>query len=203
MRLTAARLASALCLLLACGQLTGCSQWRYDLGPPLSTADLPDPGNNISLQLALDLLGPPQRMSATDNGYVLAWEHWHIRENSLGLSLGAMGAKFFSLDGGEMQTRGEFLLLTFDEQHLLTSSIRSHWDNNGGGGAAIQPFLSLVSLVDVRDLVGHKSQHRWGGSFLQRPSKALNNDSNPDTGQNGLQQLGTPTAIGQQSLEMD
>ena len=61
--------------LLACLLLAACSQWRYDLGTPLPATDLPQ--ENMSLAQALDLLGPPQRISATDTGFVLAWEHWH------------------------------------------------------------------------------------------------------------------------------
>lgn len=153
--------------------------------------------------MSLDLLGPPLRMSATDAGFVLAWEHWHIREDSVGFSLGALGADFMSADWGKMRIQGEFLLLTFDKQHLLKSATRSTWDNHGGGGRAIQPFFGFISVVDVDDLTGVLPQHRWGKTLLQRLPDTLNNSSNLDTGQSGLQQRGTPTAAGQQALEMD
>jgi len=187
--------------LLICALSTACSQWRYDLGTPLTASDLPQP--NMPLAQALDLLGPPQRMSATDSGFVLAWEHWHIREDAIGLSLGALGADFLSADWGEMRVKGEFLLLTFNRQHLVTSAARSHWDNYGGGGKAIQPFLGFVSVVDAGDLIGPLPQHKWGSSLLQQLPDTLNMVSNPGSGQSGLQQRGTPTAIGQQSLEME
>jgi hypothetical protein len=188
------------CSLLACSLLTGCSQWRYDLGTPLPAIDLPQ--QQMPLKQALDLLGPPQRLSATDAGYVLAWEHWHIREDSIGVRLGALGADFLSADWGEMRVKGEFLLLNFDRQHLLTSATRSQWDNYGGGGKAIQPF-GIMSVVDSGDLIGPLPQHKWGDSLLQRLPGTLNMSSNPGSGQSGLQQRGTPTAIGQQSLEME
>jgi hypothetical protein len=187
--------------LLACWLLTACSQWRYDLGTPLAAINLPQ--QHMPLEQVLDLLGPPQRMSATDSGFVLAWEHWHIREDSVGVSLGALGADFLSADWGEMRVKGEFLLLTFDRQHLITSATRSHWDNYGGGGKAIQPFLGFVSVVDAGDLIGPLPQHKWGSSLLQQLPDTLNMVSNPGSGQSGLQQRGTPTAIGQQSLEME
>jgi hypothetical protein len=198
MKASSPRIAAAL---LVCGLLTACSQWRYDLGTPLIVIDLPR--QNMPLAQALDLLGPPQRMSATDSGFVLAWEHWHIREDSIGLSLGALGADFLSADWGEMRVKGEFLLLTFDRQHLVTSATRSHWDNYGGGGKAIQPFLGFISVVDAGDLTGPLPQHKWGSTLLQQLPDTLNMVSNPGSGQSGLQQRGTPTAIGQQSLEMD
>jgi hypothetical protein len=196
-----ARSAHVVGTLLACCLLTACTQWRYDLGTPLPAIDLPQA--DMPLAQALDLLGPPQRLSATDSGFVLAWEHWHIREDAIGVSLGALGADFLSADWGEMRVRGEFLLLTFDRQHQLTSATRSHWDNYGGGGRAIQPLLGFVSVVDAGDLNGPLPQHTWGSSLLQRLPGTLNMASNPGSGQSGLQQRGTPTAIGQQSLEME
>jgi hypothetical protein len=196
------RTTTILCALLASSLLTACSQWRYDMGTPLASVDLPR--QNMRLEQALKLLGPPLRMSATDGGFVLAWEHWHIREDGVGFSLGALGADFLSADWGEMRVKGEFLLLTFDKQHLLTSATRSNWDNYGGGGKAVQPLFGFVSVVDTDDLTGSMPQHRWGRSLLERRlPTSLNSGSNSDTGQHGLQQRGTPTAIGQQSLEMD
>jgi hypothetical protein len=134
----------------------------------------------------------------------MAWEHWDIQENSIGITLGALGADFFSADWGEMRVKGQFLLLTFDQQHLLTSATHSDWDNDGGGGQAIQPFFSFISVVDVEDLIGPMPQHDWGSALLQgNLPAALNSGSNSDTGRKGLQQRATPKAVGQQSLEMD
>jgi hypothetical protein len=198
MKVSAARIISAV---LACWLLSACSQWNYDLGAPLYDQELPP--QNTSLSDVLDLLGPPLRMSATDTGFVLAWEHWNIREQSLGFSLGAMGADFLSADWGDMRITGDFLLLTFNEQHLLTSATRSSWDNDGGGGQAIQPFFNFVSVVDADDLTESMPQHRWGSSLLQRLPGTLNEGSDLDTGRSGLQQRGTPTAAGQQSLQMN
>lgn len=190
-----------LCTVLACCLLAACSQWRYDLGAPL--ADVAIPAQNTTLAETLNVLGPPLRMSATDAGFVLAWEHWHIREDSVGVSLGALGADFMSADWADMRIEGEFLLLTFDKQHLLKSATHSKWDNHGGGGQAIQPFFGFISVVDADDLTGVMPQHRWGKSLLQRLPDTLNSSSNLDTGRSGLQQRGTPNAAGQQSLEMD
>ncbi len=193
--------ASALCALLACTLLQACSQWRYDLGPPLPAVELPP--EDTSLRDVLALLGPPLRMTATDSGFVLAWEHWHIRENELGIRLGALGADFLSADWGDVRVEGEFLLLTFNREYRLTAATRSHWNNDGGGGQAIQPLFGFVSVVDTDDLLEPLPQHHWGGAHLQYLPGTLNRDSSLDTGQSGLQQRGTPTAIGQQSLQME
>lgn len=185
----------------ACWLLSACSQWRYDLGAPLDNLDIPP--QNTALSEVLQRLGPPLRMSATDSGFVLAWEHWHVREDSVGFSLGALGAEFLSADWGETRIKGEFLLLTFNRQHLLTSATHSTWDNHGGGGKAIQPMFAFISVVDVDDITDIMPQHRWGSSLLQPLPGTLNSGSSLDSGQSGLQQRGTPTAAGQQSLGMD
>lgn len=182
--------------------LSGCTQWRYELGTRLSPESLPvGDSNTLSLGDVLARLGPPQRLSAVGNGYVLAWEFWQIREDTIGLSLGAMGADLLSIDWGKAHMHGEFLLVTFNRQHKVTSSNFARWSNDGGGGRAIQPFVGLVSLVDVEDMVDDMPHHQWGATLLQPLPTAINSGSRPDTGQNGIQRRGTPTGTGQQSLE--
>jgi hypothetical protein len=191
------------CLLLTCWQLSGCTLGRYELGEPLDEAKLSRLAPQASLGQALQLLGPPVHMSATDSGYVMAWEHWQIREDALGLRLGALGADIINMDMGRMHVKGEFLLLTFNQQHVLSSTTLSHWDNYAGGGVGVQPFASFVDVVDADDLRNPMKQHRWGSALLKSMSKGQNRHSSPHTGQNGIEQRGTTQAIGQQSLEMD
>lgn len=192
---------TTLVLLLLAMLLSGCTQWRYELGTRLSPEMLPAIDQDLSLPDVLARLGPPQRLSEAGNGYVLAWEFWKIREDTLGLSLGAMGADLLSVDWGNAHMHGEFLLVTFDRQHRVTGRTFARWSNDAGGGQAIQPMLGLVSLVDVEDMVDHMPHHQWGGSLLEPMPQAINSHSRPDTGQNGIQRRGTPTGTGQQSLE--
>ena len=120
-----ARFNRCLAAIAACLLLSACTQWRYDLGESLAHEELPQQGT--SLTRVLDQLGPPVRMSATDTGYVLAWEYWHIEEDSLGVSLGVMGADFLSADWGEMQVKGNFLLLAFDRLCFRGGCGRPDW----------------------------------------------------------------------------
>lgn len=189
--------------LLACFcLLTACTQWRYDLGTPLAQTAFPDSKEQQRLVDVLATLGPPQRLSATDTGFVLAWEHWQVDEDTLGIRLGFMGADILSMDWGKAHVRGEFLLLTFNRDYLLTGSAYSEWDSNLGGGKGVQPFLGFVSLVDVADLTRRMPQHSWGAATLKSIPSALNRESNSNTGQNVVEQRGTPNGVGQQSLEM-
>ena len=189
-------------LLLSCSVLQGCSRMTYDIGRELSAQQKPAVDDNLEIGDVLEKLGPPHRMSALPNGYVLAYEHWHIVEDKIGVSLGAAGADFLSLDWGSARTSGEFLLLSFNSQHRLVDSTFETWDRDAGGGTGIQPFVSVVSVVDVGDLTNPMPQHRWGAFSLEELPVTLNANSHLDTGQAGLEQRGTPISIGQRSLEM-
>ena len=181
--------------------VSACTQWRYELGTRVSPDLLPEDGPDITLTEILAKLGPPLRMSAAGEGYVLAWEFWKIREDTFGLSLGAMGADVLSVDWGNAHMHGEFLLVTFNRQHQMTGRAFSRWSNDAGGGQSVQPLVGLVSLVDVEDMVGNLPQHQWGAGLLRPLPQAINAQSRPDTGQNGVQRRGTPNGVGQRSLE--
>ena len=181
--------------------LGGCSRWAYDIGEPLSAAD--QPAANAELRDVLQQLGPPQRISALPGGYVMAWEHWVVKEFTLGLSLGPLGVDLLAIDWGGAQVEGEFLLLTFNGRHQMVDSRFTRWDQHAGGGTALQPTLGLVDVVDVSDLVGIMPQHSWGATSLQRLPRSLNRASSPDSGASGLEQRGTPLGAGQRTLELD
>jgi hypothetical protein len=191
-------IAALLATLFAVG---GCTQWSYDIGEPLTRAQ--QPAADAQLQDVLQQLGPPQRISSLPGGYVLGWEHWVVKELTLGLSLGPLGADLLAIDWGSAQVSGEFLLLTFNRQHRLVESSFTRWDEHAGGGKALQPSLGLVDVVDVSDLVGAMPQHRWGATSFQRLPRSLNSASSPDSGGSGLEQRGTPNGAGQRTLELE
>ncbi|MEM8660759.1 MAG: hypothetical protein AAGF35_07740 [Pseudomonadota bacterium] len=197
--MTAIRVRAASVLLLAI-LLAGCSQWRYELGQPLVADSLPESDSPITLSEVLAQLGPPLRLSAVGTGYVLAWEHWTIDEDTLGVRLGALGADIMSVDWGDAQLTGEFLLVTFNRQHEVTAQTFSRWSSDSTDARAIQP-IGLVPLVDVDDMTDNLPQHFWGRELLLPIPQAINAQSRPDTGRSGIQQRGTPTGTGQRSLE--
>lgn len=201
MSLKTSRFCRVLAPALLALSLAGCTQWRYDLGDHLTHANLDKLQQGMPLSAVLEIFGPPQRISASPSGYLLAWEHWQVDEDSLGIRLGALGADILSLDWGKARIRGEFLLVTFDREHHLSGSTVSEWDNLAGGGQGIQPFIGVVSMVDVDDLVASLPQHSWGATSLQELPRALNTQSSPQSGQAGMEQRGTPPHIGQKSLE--
>ena len=193
--------ALALVIPLALLLLSGCTQWRYELGTRVSPDALSDTDQTLTLTEVLAKLGPPARLSEAGNGYVLAWEFWQIREDTIGFSLGFLGADLASVDWGDAHMHGEFVLVTFDRQHQVTATGFARWSSDAGGGQAIQPFAGFVSLVDVDDMLADMPQHQWGAGLLEPLPTAINNSSRPDMGQSGIQRRGTPKGTGQQSLE--
>ena len=199
----AARRRLAAGLLLIDAALSGCSLNTYQLGQPLTAADEPNADTAADVGEVLRQLGPPHRLSATPDGYVMAWESWTIREEKVGFSLGFIGARFLNVDWGNARTSGAFLLLSFDRQHRLRDSTFSEWDSDAGGGQGLQPLASIVPVVDIDDLLGLLPQHAWGGLALERLPTTLNRDSTPDTGSNGIEQRGTSVNVGQNTLDID
>ena len=181
--------------------LGACSLNTYRLGEPLQAADTPDAATEIAVGDVLRRLGPPHRLSSTADGYVMAWESWTIREQSVGFSLGFVGARFLNVDWGKARMRGAFLLASFDRNHRLRDATFSTWDSDAGGGQGLQPLASVVPVVDVADLLGPLPQHLWGAQALESLPAGLNRDSSPGNGTNGIEQRGTSKEVGQRSLD--
>lgn len=183
--------------------LPGCSQWQYELGTPLPASGT-EWTEGTPLRDLLLHLGPPQRISSSPGGYVMAWEYWRVRENNLGLSLGAVGADVLSVDFGEALVSGQYLVAAFDRDHRLAAAGYSEWSGNRGRGRAIQPpTFGAADLVDIDDLVGPMTTHHWGGTLLEPLPQSLNQANAPGRGNTGLEQRGTPTGAGQRALEID
>lgn len=181
--------------------LAGCTQWHFELGQPIAELGNDAPHRGMLLAEVMDRLGPPLHISAASTGYVMAWEYWYIQENSLGLSLGLLGADFLNIDWGAMHASGEYLLISFDRAHTLTSVNRSSWHGEAGAGMALQPFASVLPVVDSGDLRDPLPQHTWGASLQQRLPRSLNRASNLEESNNGLQRRGTTNSLGQHSLD--
>ncbi|WP_067659391.1 hypothetical protein [Ferrimonas marina] len=187
-------------MLLALTLLSGCTLNRYEMGQALPDTLATESAQPLSLSQVLSQLGPPLRLASTQSGYVMAWEHWRIREEAVGLSLRGTPLDFLNLDWGQAKVQGSFLLLTFDRQHQLSGQSLYQWDNTVGGGQAVQPFFSFVPVVDVDDLLSSLPQHQWGAMSLDPLPTTLNYYQRVENGQ--LEQRGTPKRQGQRTLEM-
>jgi len=191
--------ANALALVLLLG-LSGCTQWYYDLGSALPEG-YEQSAEGDSLAEVLATLGPPMRFAANEGGMMMAWEAWRIREDAIGVSLGWVGADFLTVDWGSAHIRGDYFLLSFDDEHRVNAAARVRRDDDIGSGAAIQPFFGFVSVVSVDDLLLPLPQHAWGAAQLFPLPGVLNNPERPGMGDTGIEQRGTPLGAGARTLE--
>lgn len=190
-------------LVLGITCLQACSEIYYELGRPVSGADILASDGRQQLSEVLEQLGPPFRVTALDGGFALAWEHWRIKEQAIGISLGPLGFDLLALDWGNARVAGDFLLVTFDREHRVSGVSFSRRDEELASGRALQPSVGIVDLVETGDLVRPMPQHRWGAKSLQLPARSLNTASDPDSGRAGLEQRGTPPGVGQRTLEFE
>jgi hypothetical protein len=192
---------AALLLAAALGLSGGCSQMFYNLGEPVSEQAIDNTAPGLTLTQVLQELGPPHRFSSMPDGYVMAWEYWQISEQAVGISLGSLGVDIFSIDFGEANVAGQFLLLSFTREHRLSGQSYSSWQDQIGSGKALQPSFGVVALIDVADLRKPLPQHSWGEQLMLPLPSSLNTANSPDSGQAAIEQRGTPTGAGQRSLE--
>ncbi|MFV0476653.1 MAG: hypothetical protein ACK5ME_02320 [Parahaliea sp.] len=188
-------------LLLIFSSLTACTQWQHELGLAIDAQTPSHLQTSMSMAEVLAELGPPLRISASESGYIMAWEYWQIHEQSVGISLGTVGADLLSIDWGDASVSGQFLLVSFDHNHHLSNLSYSTWNKDIGGGQAIQPMVG-ADLIDIDDLTIPLSQHNWGQDLMESLPKVLNLHNSPGQGTAGIEQRGTPTGTGQRSLEM-
>ena len=114
-------------------------------------------------------------------------------------NLGKSGIKLSEIGLGGWLTFGNVA----NEQtgRELIDTAFDQWDSDAGGGQGLQPFASMVAVVDVDDLLEPMPQHSWGAQSLDRLPTTLNRASQLDTGSNGIQQRGTSPTVGQHSLD--
>jgi hypothetical protein len=188
-------LACCFCLFLG-----GCTQWHYELGQALPE-NFEQEAEGESLANVLATLGPPLRFATADNQIMMAWEAWRIRETSIGVRLGFVGADLLTIDWGNARIRGDYLLMVFDSQRQVSAAARLRRDDSLGKGAAIQPLYGFVSVVNVQDLLLPLPQNGWGASQLLPLPAVLNNPQSPGMGDTGIEQRGTPNGAGARSLQ--
>lgn len=183
--------------------LSGCVQWRhYELGLPITRAELPLPQEGWTVTRVMDKFGPPLVMTADPTGYTMAWDYWEIDEYRVGIGSFITGIDLVNIDWGRANAQGDFMLLSFDHDHRLLSASFEEWNRDAGGGQGVQPVFSALDVVDVGDLLDERSQHRWGAQSLRRILVTLNQQNRLDSGTAGIEQRGGTRRIGQHSLEL-
>lgn len=190
--------ASALLLLQA-----GCSTLRKTVDANLDLSDSACIAGQTHVHEVLSELGPPTRMTATDDGFVFLYEEFSILEMQAGLSGGEGWWQLIKLTMADADLRRQTLLLHFDSDGLLRAGAFEQTRESLGRAGAVQPLVELQPIVDTATYTGEASAPMiWGAALLRPLPQTLNAAQCLVSGDSGLELSGTPAKAGQQTLEM-
>lgn len=151
----------------------------------------------------LETLGPPAKLSALGEDMVFLYEEADLTETQFGINIEIRDIPLLKVVLGRGHAARQATAMIFDTDGRLRSAHQEDWIQKLGGGAGIQVVVAVVPVTDPGGLDRSPAVHDWGAMLLQPElPAALNRQSNLHTGQAGIQQIGTPLAAGQHTLEL-
>ena len=159
-------------------------------------------GEQLTVDEVLSDLGPPHQMLALADGYAFLYQRFDVKERQLGVSSDAPVLRWFKVSLADADSSSQSLVARFDaSDQLVAASVVTQKEDLGESGS-VMFALSFRSLVDASDLDSDVwGPGNWGQYLLQEPKVLLNVQSSPDTGEATLEQRGTPTNVGQRTME--
>jgi hypothetical protein len=182
--------------------LGGCSVFEREYG-----ADVPDEAPPFQVGVTsrsevLEVLGPPIRVAATPGGSAFLYEHVVSDEKQFGVSLSAIDLDIFKALVARGVADREVLILTFDGADLLDGQAYDRWTERLGTGGSVQFIFAAVPIIDTSRLSEDPPAEIWPTAMLRSLGETLNDPHGLERGDTGLEQLTTPTAVGQHALEL-
>jgi hypothetical protein len=185
--------------------LNGCSQIHREIGQDFysQAAELIQSEQEIDVARVLEVLGPPQKMSALPQGYAFLYQFSTVDEQQIGLSSDRPVLRLFKFSMAEAEARIKMAVFRFDCHDQLVAATSAINQSDLGDEQSIMFALAVSALVDSDDLGYDRwSPNLWGASLLQSTAKTVNAQSGLDSGNIGFEQRGTPTGVGQRTLEL-
>jgi hypothetical protein len=182
--------------------LGGCSTIREDVGQPLRVDDRALEGAT-DYHAVLDAFGPPHRLSIGDTGMVFLYEELDLFELQAGLNLSGKRAALFKAVMARGTAERRVLIASFDSRGNTQAIRYLEGEEAAARGAALQFVFAVAGVVDDDDLSRPPFIHEWGFGLLEADLPcALNRGQSLETGNHGIEQQATPTAVGQHALEL-
>jgi len=122
-------------------------------------------------------------------------------EERFGLSADIDLFRWFKLAYGKATVEREVHTFIFNNKGYVQAYGNKNLEENAGKGLSFQFIVKAEQVVDTKYLEKPYPQQTWGFSLLQPLSVGMNREQSLDSGDNGLEQRGTPTDIGQRALE--
>src|SRR5262245_50491186 len=137
-------------------------------------------------------LGPPAKVTALPSGFAFLYESTQVLQRGLALSFYFIRASV---------TKGDRVLdayvVVFNERGLVVG----HEQITKSVPSSLAFSVSIPTGGPPRELSASAPQHYWGMSMLNPLPQTLNAANDIDAGIYGLEQRGTPIAVGQRTLE--
>ena len=181
--------------------LTGCAWITKQYDTPLDTAVTGLTEERVHYYRVLDELGPPANISALADGFAFQYETVQIDEQQFGISSSMELLRWNKLAYGSARVSREMHTYVFDREGYVQAYGSKKLKEDIGSGMSFQFIVKVTQIVDTSYLETPSAQHAWGYALLQPLSVALNREQSMDSGLYGLEQRGTPTEIGQRTLE--
>ena len=146
---------------------------------------------NTSYADVLVALGPPAKVTALPSGFAFLYESTQVLQRGLALSVYFIRASV---------TKGDRVLdayvVVFDEHGLVVG----HEQITKSVPLSLSFAVTIPTGGPPRELTASAPQHHWGMSMLNPLPQTLNAPNDIDAGMHGLEQRGTPMAVGQRAL---
>ena len=181
---------------------SGCTILGNRYGEPIDVSHPSLEEGVTDVRQVVERLGPPTHLSALPGGLVMVYEYLDITEKQLGINLEIIGLDLFKVALGRGWAMREALVLLFDDSGSLRTKEFRRWKEDVGKGSGLQFFFAALPTVDKRHLIAPPEQFGWGRASLAPLPVTLNTGQSLDSGSHGIEMRGTPSSLGQRTLEM-
>ena len=192
---------SVLCIVVLLNQ-AGCSHITKKIDNPIDSSVTELTKDHIHYYKVLDELGPPAYISSLPEGCAFQYETLQIDELQFGISADVEIFRWFKLAYGNAKVERELHTFVFNKEGFIQAYGNKQIKDDAGKGISYQFIVKVAQVVDTSHLEQPFAQHNWGFSFLQPLPVAMNREQSMDSGAHGMEQRGTPNAVGQRTLEM-
>jgi len=180
---------------------SGCTVLNRQAGEPIPPEMPGLQEGTATTSDVLRVLGPPSRMSPVPGGVAMLYEYIDATEKQFGINLEFIGLDWFKAAIGRGTAEQQALLLVFDERGVLRAQDYQAWTEKVGSGFGFQLFFVAMPTVDMKHLWEAPEQLTWGRGALEPLAVTLNAGQSVTRGTQGIEMRGTPSSVGQRTLE--
>ena len=176
-------------VLLLC--TTSCTRIHISNDTAIDAARTRTIQHHTSYADVLQALGPPAKVTALPAGFAFLYESTHVVQRGIALSF-----YFIRASATKGDRTIDAYVVVFDGRGLVVG----HEQRTKSVPLSVTFALTIPTGGPPRALTASAPQHHWGLSLLHPLPHTLNAANDIDAGMHGLEQRGTPMAVGQRTL---